>query len=80
MHKLVLFNRHRARYLEQDDLDVEHMWEVEGHYQPRVDGAVGVLQERMVHHDEAGLYHYFERHNRYSDWEAALRSRGGLRT
>ena len=54
------------------------MWEVEGHYQPNIDGSVGTLQARMTHHDEVGLYHYFARHNRYSDWEAALRGRGGL--
>ena len=39
---------------------------------------VGTLRARMIHRDQAGLYHYFERHNRYSDWEAALRSRGGI--
>lgn len=76
--KLVLFDRRRARYLERDDLDVEHMWEVEGHYQPTIEGSVGTLRERMLHRDHADLYHYFERHNRYSDWEAALSSRGGI--
>jgi glycosyltransferase involved in cell wall biosynthesis len=75
IYKLVLFDRHRAHYAERDDLDVENMWEVEGHYQPRIDGAVGTLRKRMIHHDNVGLYHYFERHNRYSDWEAALRAR-----
>ena len=78
VYKLVLFDRHRARYVERDDLDVENMWEVEGHYQPRIDGQVGSLQARMIHRDEGGLYDYFERHNRYSDWEAAVRSRGGI--
>ena len=78
VYKLVLFDRHRARYVERDDLDVENMWEVEGHYQPRIDGAVGSLRERMLHHDHVGLYHYFERHNRYSDWEAAVRARNGI--
>ena len=78
VYKLVLFDRRRARYVERDDLDVENMWEVEGHYQPRIDGQVGSLQARMIHRDEVGLYHYFERHNRYSDWEAAVRSRGGI--
>jgi glycosyltransferase involved in cell wall biosynthesis len=76
--KLVLFDRRRARYLECDDLDVEHMWEVEGHYQPTIDGPVGTLRGRMLHSDHADLYHYFARHNRYSDWEAALHSRGGI--
>ena len=78
VYKLVLLDRRRARFPERDDLDVVHMWEVEGHYQPRVDGSVGVLRHRMRHDDHADLFHYFERHNRYSDWEAALRRRGAL--
>jgi glycosyltransferase involved in cell wall biosynthesis len=75
VYKLVLFDRDRTRYRERDDLDAENMWEVEGHYQPEVNGAVGVLRRRMVHDDRAGMYHYFERHNRYSDWEASVRAR-----
>jgi glycosyltransferase involved in cell wall biosynthesis len=78
VYKLVLFNRHRARYVALDDLDVVNAWEVEMHYQPRIEGAVGTLRERMVHDDQAGLYGYFERHNRYSDWEAALRAQNGI--
>jgi len=78
VYKLVLLDRQAARFPERDDLDVANMWEVEGHYQPLVDGTVGVLRHRMVHDDHATLFHYFERHNRYSDWEAALRSRGTL--
>jgi glycosyltransferase involved in cell wall biosynthesis len=78
VHKLALFDRRHGRFVEYDDLDVENMWEVEGHYQPRLDGRVGSLKGRIVHRDAADLYHYFERHNRYSDWEAALRTRGGL--
>lgn len=78
VHKLALFDRRHGRFLERDDLDVENMWEVEGHYQPVIDGRVESLSGRIVHRDAADLYHYFERHNRYSDWEAALRRRGGL--
>jgi glycosyltransferase involved in cell wall biosynthesis len=78
VYKLALFDRQHGRYLERDDLDVENMWEVEGHYQPQIDGPVGAMKGRIVHHDAADLYHYFERHNRYSDWEAALRARGGI--
>jgi glycosyltransferase involved in cell wall biosynthesis len=71
--KLVLFHRTRGRFEERDDLDAENMWEVEGHYQPRIDGSVGRLEASLVHDDHDSLYHYFERHNRYSDWEAVLR-------
>ena len=78
VYKLVLLNRHKARFRERDDLDVANMWEVEGHYQPQVEGTTGVLRRRMRHDDHATLYHYFERHNRYSDWEATLRARGTL--
>jgi glycosyltransferase involved in cell wall biosynthesis len=78
VYKLVLLDRHKARFPERDDLDVANMWEVEGHYQPLVEGTTGVLRPRMRHDDHATLYHYFERHNRYSDWEAALRGRGTL--
>jgi glycosyltransferase involved in cell wall biosynthesis len=78
VYKLVLLNRHKARFPERDDLDVANMWEVEGHYQPHIEGSIGVLKQRMLHNDHASLFHYFERHNRYSDWEAALRARGTL--
>ena len=74
--KLVLLNRTKARFLDYDDLDVKNMWEVEGHYQPQVNGSVGTLVNRMIHHDADDLYDYFHRHNRYSDWEAVLRLRG----
>jgi glycosyltransferase involved in cell wall biosynthesis len=73
VHKLVLFDRRRGRFEARDDLDAENMWEVEGHYQPRIDGSVGTLDSPLVHDDHDSLYHYFERHNRYSDWEAVLR-------
>jgi len=73
VHKLVLFDRTRGLFEERDDLDAENMWEVEGHYQPRIDGSVGTLQSPLVHDDHDSLYHYFERHNRYSEWEAVMR-------
>jgi hypothetical protein len=52
------------------------MWEVEGHYQPEVDGPVGQLDVAMVHVDEKPPFAWFDRHNRYSDWEAALEQAG----
>jgi glycosyltransferase involved in cell wall biosynthesis len=73
VHKLILFHRARGHFEERDDLDAENMWEVEGHYQPRIDGSVGRLEGPLIHDDHDTLYHYFERHNRYSDWEAVLR-------
>ena len=76
VYKLALLHRRRARFLDYDDLDVANMWEVEGHYQPQVDGPAFALEARMIHDDHDRLYHYFDKHNRYSDWEADLRLRG----
>ena len=76
--KLVLMRRDKARFIDVEDLDVASMWEVEGHYQPVIEGTVGKLRGRMLHRDFKSLYHYFERHNRYSDWEAKLRLRDAL--
>lgn len=78
MLKLVLLDRRHASFPEVDDLGVENFWEVEGHYQPHVDGTTGKLHEAIVHDDHANLFEYFERHNRYSDWEAALDGRRAI--
>ncbi|MFP3345686.1 hypothetical protein R0J87_24705, partial [Halomonas sp. SIMBA_159] len=61
-------------------LDAQNMWEVEGHYQPVIDGTTSVLKARMLHADHDSLFHYFDRHNRYSDWEATIRLKGALDT
>lgn len=78
VYKLVLLPRARSRFLDYNDLDVANMWEVEGHYQPQVTGPVFLLKHRMAHHDHDGLFHYFDKHNKYSDWEASLRVKGLL--
>jgi glycosyltransferase involved in cell wall biosynthesis len=78
IYKLVLFNRHKGRFLDYDDLNVANMWEVEGHYQPKIEGATGVLKNSMLHEDHDTLYKYFVRHNRYSDWEAVVRTKNAL--
>lgn len=79
VYKLALLDRRYARFPDYDDLDATNMWEVEGHYQPQVAGDVGTLQGRIEHRDHDDLFHYFERHNRYSDWEARLRRKVGGR-
>jgi len=75
VYKLVLFERTCGAFEEHDDLDAENMWEVEGHYQPRINGPVGNLRLPLLHDDHDSLFHYFQRHNRYSDWEATLRQK-----
>lgn len=76
--KLVLFNRHKGRFIDYDDLAASNMWEVEGHYQPRIDGSTGILKNKLLHNDHDSLFHYFARHNRYSDWEAVVRSNDAI--
>lgn len=75
-HKLVLHDRRRSHFPDYDDLDADNMWEVEGHYQPIVKGRVGTLRAHLIHNDCSSLYEYFARHNRYSDWEAVLNTKG----
>jgi glycosyltransferase involved in cell wall biosynthesis len=79
IYKLVLLKHQCGRFVDYDDLDVESMWEVEGHYQPVAQGPTGILRNRMLHKDHDDLFHFFEKLNRYSDWEATLRSRNALR-
>lgn len=79
VYKLVLFRRDKGRFLDYDDLSVVNMWEVEGHYQPQLDGSTNTLSHRMLHDDHDNLFHFYEKLNKYSDWEAMLRNQGTLR-
>src|SRR5688572_4833482 len=76
--KLILIDRRRARFPVIADLEAVNANEVEAHYQPDVDGTTGVLSARALHDDHDSLFHYFDRHNRYSDWEAIVRAKGAL--
>lgn len=80
LNKLVLLDRHRSKFLDYDDLSVENMWEVEGHYQPAIDGPVGTLRHKMLHNDHSSLFDYFNKLNKYTDWEAHLRLQGIMRS
>lgn len=70
--KIALMHRARAHFPVCDDLHVATMWEVEGHYQPVVQGPVGRLRHPFLHDDGKPPFAWLERHNRYSDWEAML--------
>lgn len=70
--KIALLDRRRTRFPVCPDLHVTRMWEVEGHYQPMVEGPVERLSSRMIHADAKPPADWFDRHNRYSDWEAEL--------
>ena len=77
--KLALFDRRKTCFPSVPDLEVATMWEVEGHYQPVIAGTVGRLRHSLDHADDKPLAAWFERHARYADWEAALRSDGRMK-
>lgn len=76
--KIVLFDRREGFFADQSDLEATNSGEVEPHFQPTINGSVGKLNSKMLHADHDNLYHYFDRHNRYSDWEAVVRLRGAI--
>ncbi len=74
-HKVVkrsLLNRHLARFPEVNDLNAPGIGEVEGHYQPDTEHGIGQLQGRIAHDDRDPVASWFDRHNKYSGWEAHL--------
>lgn len=76
--KIALMHRYRTTFAALDDLDAMGDWEVEGHIQPTVAGRIGRLRGHLLHQDRKPPSAWFDRHNRYSDWEAALDRNSGL--
>jgi glycosyl transferase family 2 len=76
--KRALLDRTRARFPEPDDLAAPGMGEQEGHYQPLAE-PVHRLRAPIEHHDRDPVRTWFERHNRYSDWEAWLEHQPAVR-
>ncbi|NJP99660.1 glycosyltransferase family 2 protein [Streptomyces zingiberis] len=69
--KRALMDRNRAYFPVLGDLDAPGMGEQEGHYQPIAD-PVRRLRSPIEHEDLDPVRTWFDRHNRYSDWEAWL--------
>jgi glycosyltransferase involved in cell wall biosynthesis len=72
--KIALIRRDAGHFPDLADSDLMGDWDVEGHVQPIIAGGIGILSPPLVHHDQKGLFAWFDRHNRYSDWEAAVRN------
>ncbi|WP_129312398.1 glycosyltransferase family 2 protein [Streptomyces sp. L2] len=73
--KRALMDRTRCHFPVLDDLDAPGMGEQEGHYQPVAEDsseAVRRLKSPIEHEDLDPVRTWFDRHNRYSDWEAWL--------
>jgi len=72
IRKTVLLQPGKAYFNQIDDLDAHGMGELEGHYQPSIQGKVYMFKNGLVHDDKDGIDSWSERHIRYARWEAFL--------
>ena len=70
---LRLFRHAQGRYENLQTEGIRNTGDNEVHEHVVIsDGAVGYLQNDMLHEDFRDLFHWLERHNRYSNWEARV--------
>lgn len=72
-HKICLKHKSRARFPVIDDLDTPKN-EVEGQYQPRIDGQIGEIRSRMTH-DCDPIPAWYRRHINYAEVAAMMQDR-----
>ena len=69
---LRLFRHAQGRYENLHTEEIRNTGDNEVHEHVMVSGKVGYLKSDMLHIDFRNLYHWIERHNRYSNWEAQV--------
>lgn len=69
---LRLFRHRQGRYENLHTEDIPNTGDNEVHEHVVIEGAVGHLKCDMLHEDFRDLFHWLERHNRYSNWEARV--------
>lgn len=73
-NKLCLIDRRKIEFPVIDDLDVDGMGEIEGHYQPVLKtgqkASLGQIREALFHY--AYEQNWMARHQRYAAWERAM--------
>jgi hypothetical protein len=69
---LRLFRHRRGRYENLNTEDIPNTGDNEVHEHVVLEGNVGYLKEDMLHIDFRDIYHWLQRHNRYSNWEARV--------
>jgi glycosyltransferase involved in cell wall biosynthesis len=79
-NKLALLNRHKMHFPVVDDLGVEGMGEIEGHYQPVIKDEfaghmIGQIKAPLLHDACDNLSAWHERHKRYALWEQGMDER-----
>lgn len=67
------FFKHRTgRYEKLEAEEVENAGDVEVHEHVVLDGQAGYLKHDLLHEDFKSVFHFIERHNRYSNWDAKV--------
>jgi glycosyltransferase involved in cell wall biosynthesis len=69
---LRLFRHAKGRYENLHTEEIRNTGDNEVHEHVVLNGQVGYLKHDMLHEDFRDLYHWLERHNRYSNWEARV--------
>jgi glycosyltransferase involved in cell wall biosynthesis len=69
---LRLFKHQAGRYENLNTEDIPNTGDNEVHEHVILEGKVGYLKNDMLHIDFRDIYHWLERHNRYSNWEARV--------
>ncbi len=77
---LRLFKHRLGRFERLEAEDVENAGDVEVHEHVLLDGHAEYLKHDLLHEDFKSIYHFIERHNRYSNWDARVYANlaGGL--
>lgn len=76
-NKIALLNKNKMAFPVVDDLDIDGMGEIEGHYQPVLKDAfageeIAQLQSPLLHHCYEDLEAHRRRHEGYAQWEARM--------
>ena len=69
---LRLFKHRLGRFEKLEAEEVENAGDVEVHEHVVLDGQAGYLKNDLLHEDFKSIYHFVERHNRYSNWDAKV--------
>jgi glycosyltransferase involved in cell wall biosynthesis len=69
---LRLFKHQLGRYENLKTEDIPNTGDNEVHEHVILQGKAGYLKNDMLHIDFRDIYHWLERHNRYSNWEARV--------
>lgn len=69
---LRLFKHRLGRFEKLEAEEVENAGDVEVHEHVVLDGQTGYLKNDLLHEDFKSIYHFVERHNRYSNWDAKV--------